>query len=121
MPIVLEKMQQLGKLNIDDSFIGTMLEYLSEFDLVGEGNMKELRWCGGFVKNISDGTWVNPGNHHQCYKGNEEEFVFWDAVPEVDYPASRSIEPFHENKWNKNCDDSWRKESSAVYYGLLWT
>ena len=32
---VLEKMQQLGKRNIDYSFIGTMIEYLSEFDLVG--------------------------------------------------------------------------------------
>ena len=40
---VLEKMQQLGNLKIDDSFIGTKIGYLSEFDLVGEGNMKELR------------------------------------------------------------------------------
>ena len=54
-------MQQPGKLNIDDSFIGTRIEYLSEFDMVGEGDMKELRWYGGVVKNISDGTWVNLG------------------------------------------------------------
>ena len=54
--IVLEKMQQLGKRNTDNSFIGTMIEYLSEFDLVGEGNMKELCWCVYVVKNISDGT-----------------------------------------------------------------
>ena len=39
---VLEKMQQMGKQKIDDSFIGTKIEYLSEFDLVGEGNMKGL-------------------------------------------------------------------------------
>ena len=32
---VLEKIQQLGKLKIDNSFIGTRIEYLSEFDLVG--------------------------------------------------------------------------------------
>ena len=37
------------KLKIDDSFIGTRIEYLSEFDLVVEGNMKELRWCGVVV------------------------------------------------------------------------
>ena len=54
-------MKQLGKLNIDDSFIGNMINYLSEFDLVGEGNMKELHWCVGVVKNISDGTWVKTG------------------------------------------------------------
>ena len=61
-------MQQLGKREIDYSFIGTRIEYLSEFDLVGEVNTKELRWCGGVVENISDGTWVNPGKHRQCYK-----------------------------------------------------
>ena len=109
MPIVLEKMQQLGKLNIDDSFIGTRIEYLSEFDLVGEGNMKELRWCVGVVENISDVKWVKLGKHHQCYKENESAFVFFYAVPEADYSASRSIEPFDEKKWNNNCDGSWRK------------
>ena len=54
-------MQQMGKRKIDDSFIGTRIEYLSEFDLVGEGKMKELRWCGGVVKNISCATWVKTG------------------------------------------------------------
>ena len=44
-----------------------------------------------------------------CYKENEAVFVFWDAVPEADYPASHSIDPFDENKWNKNCDGSWKK------------
>ena len=61
---VIEKMQQLGQLNIDDSFIGTQMEYLSEFDLVGEVNMKEISWCGGIVKKISDGTCVKMGNRH---------------------------------------------------------
>ena len=92
------KMQQLGNLKIDDSFIGTKIGYLSEFDLVGEGNMKELRWCGGVVESISDGTWVKPGKLRQCYKENEAAFVFWDAVPEADYPTSRSIEPFYEKE-----------------------
>ena len=44
---VLEKLQQLGKLKINDSFIGTRIEHLSEFDMVGEVNMKELCWCRG--------------------------------------------------------------------------
>ena len=65
---VLDKTQQLSKQNIDDSFIGTRIYYLSEFDMVGEGNMKELRWCGVVLENISYGTWVNPGKHRQCYK-----------------------------------------------------
>ena len=68
-------MQQLGKQKIDDSFIGTRIEYLSEFDLVGERNMKKLRWYGGVVENISDGTWFKPGNRCQCYKETNQIFL----------------------------------------------
>ena len=83
-------MQQLGKRNIDDSFIGTRIEYSSEFDLVGEENMQELRWCGDVLKEISDGTWVKPGKRRQYYKEQEAAFL-----------VSRSFEPFDEKKWNK--------------------
>ena len=44
----------------------------------------------------------------QMLQKNEAIFVFWDAVPDADYPTSCSIEPFDENKRNKNCDGSWR-------------
>ena len=115
---VLDQMQQLGELNIDDSFIGTQMDYLSDFDLVGEVNMKELCCCGGIFENISDDACVNPGNRRQYYKENEAAFVFWDAVLEADYPASRSIEPFDEKKWNNNCYGTWRKELSAIDDGL---
>ena len=57
---------------------------------------------------MSDGTWVNMGKRHHFYKENEAAFVFWSAVPEADYPASCSIESIDENKWNNNCDESWR-------------
>ena len=46
--------------------------------------MKELRLCGIVVENISDGTWLKPGNHRQCYKEKKASFIFWDAVPEAD-------------------------------------
>ena len=85
-----------------------IIDNLSEFDQVGEVNMKEIRWYGGVVKNISDVTWVNQSKRRQGYKENEAVF-FWDEVPETDYPTSCSIEPFDENKWNKNCYGSWRK------------
>ena len=114
-------MQPLGELNIDDSFISTQMEYLSGFDLVGELNMKELHWCGGIVKNIRDGTCIKPGNRRQHYKENEAVFMFWDAVLQADYPATRSIEPFSEKKWNNNCYGSSRKEFSAMDHGLWWT
>ena len=73
---VIEKLQQLGELNIDYSFIGTQMEYLSEFDLVGEVNMRSLCWCGVVIKKISDCTRVKPGNHRQFYRENEADF-FW--------------------------------------------
>ena len=38
---VLDKMQQLRKRKIDDSFICIRIEYLSRFDIFGEGNMKD--------------------------------------------------------------------------------
>ena len=66
----------MGKLKIDNSFIGTRIEYLSEFDLVGEVNTKELCWCVGVLERISYGTWVKPGERRQCYKENAAEFFF---------------------------------------------
>ena len=48
----------------------------------------------------------------------KQHLFFWDAVPKADYPTSRSIEPLDEKNRNKNCDGSWRKEFSAVDYGL---
>ena len=80
--------------------------------------MEELRWCGGVVKNISDGTWVKPGKRCKCYKEKKAAFSFWDAFTEADYPASRLIETFDEKKWNTNCDGTWRKELRAVDYDL---
>ena len=60
--------------------------------------------------------WVKVGNYQQCYKPNEAALVYWDAVPEANYPASRSIEPFDEMKWDKSCNGSRRREWSNVDY-----
>ena len=115
---MLENMQQLGKRKMDESFINTRIEYLSEFDINEDGKQKELRWCGGTVEQVSDNTWVKPGCRRKCYKTHEAAFVHWDAVPEADLPSTRSIEPFDEKKWNGNCSGSWRKELSDVNYGV---
>ena len=80
--------------------------------------MKELCLFGGVVKNISDGTQVHPGKRGNFYKENKASFVFWDAVPEAKYPASRSNQPFDEKKLNNNRDGYWIKELSDVGYGL---
>ena len=38
------------------------------------------------------------GERRQFYKKKDAKFVFWDAVTEADYTASRSIEPFDVKK-----------------------
>ena len=53
---LLENMQHLGKRKIDESFINTRIEYLSEFDINEDGTQKQLRWYGGIVEQISDDT-----------------------------------------------------------------
>ena len=74
------------------------------------------RYCG----KTSDDTWVKAGKRQQCYKPNKVAFIYCDAVPKPkdNYPASHSIEPFGEMKWNKNCNGSWRRKLSSVVMGF---
>ena len=55
---VLERMQQKSALAIDESLVGTRIEYLYEFynDIEHKGDTKVLEWCGGIVERICDGT-----------------------------------------------------------------
>ena len=69
-------------------------------------------------RKISDGTYVQPGKRRNFYKENKASFVFWDAVPESNYPVSRSNQPFDEKKLNKYRDGYWRKKLSDVGYEL---
>ena len=45
---------------MDDDMIGKRIKYCSLFDMDEKGKEKELRWCGGVIERISDGTWVIP-------------------------------------------------------------
>ena len=47
------------------------------------------------MERMCDGTWINPGNMRQCYKEGESVEVFWDAIPEFNIEASRSVEPLN--------------------------
>ena len=56
---------------VDESFLGSRNEYLSDFLLDyerEEGANKDLRWCSVIVEIVYDGTWINPGNRRHCYK-----------------------------------------------------
>ena len=54
------------------------------------------------MERVCDGTWINSGKRRQCYKEGKAAEVFWDAIPECNMEASRSIEPFHSMLWNKD-------------------
>ena len=58
-------------LKVDESSLGSRIEYLSQFGLYDEkeeGINKYLRWCSDIVESVCDGTWINTGNIRQFYK-----------------------------------------------------
>ena len=64
---------------VDESLLGSRIEYLSEFGLYYEREEeanKDLRWCSSIVERMCDGTWINPGNMSQCYKEGEAADCF---------------------------------------------
>ena len=115
-----EKMQQQVPLVVDDSLVGTRIEYLSEFDIEDpdQESTKILEWCGGVVERICDGTWLIPGARTKCYKEGEAAEILWDAIPIADIPPSRSIERLDPKKWSTNVIGAWRKDFGDISYGL---
>ena len=56
------------------------------------GKVKYLIWMNGKVTRVSDGTWIVGANAQTNFsKSGEAAEVLWDAVPEVNYPAGKSI------------------------------
>ena len=53
------------------------------------------------MERVCDGTWIKSGKRIQYYKEGEAAEVFWDAIPECNMEASRSIEPFHSRLENE--------------------
>jgi hypothetical protein len=73
---VLEQCQHLGKQKLDATFIGKRIEHLSNFDIDDKGENLDLRWCGGVIEEVSDGTWIIPGKRRKCYKEGEAAKVY---------------------------------------------
>ena len=42
--------------------------------------------------------------------------MLWDAVPEVNYPAGKSIAEFKPNPWNKDTLGACCKDLGKIYY-----
>ena len=91
---VLEEMLELGNKTIDASFIGTRIEYLSEFNNNEEGTIKDVRWCADVVKAISDGTapkWLKQNAVRACYKVSEAALIDWDDITEANMEAGNQL------------------------------
>ena len=73
---------------------------------------------GCIFERVSDGTCLMPGARTKCYKQGESTEVYWDTVPEANYPPGRTIEKFDQKLWNKDKVVAWRRYHGEVYYGI---
>ena len=73
---------------------------------------------GSTVERESDGTWLMPVARKKCYKKVEAAGVYWDAVPEENYPPGITTEKFVQKLWNKDKGGAWRRDHSEVDYGI---
>ena len=103
-------MQALGKHKLDKSWIEKRITYSAYYYLDIEGKEKKLRWVGGLILDVSDGTWLMPGVRTRCYAENETAYVLCDEVQEASCSMCKSIEPFKEHKFNKRCEGDWKTE-----------
>ena len=60
-------------------------------------------WINDKVMRVSYGTWLVGANARtKCFKAGDAREVLWDTVPEVNYPAGKSIAEVKPNLWNKD-------------------
>ena len=99
--------------------IGVRIEYLCSFEDENKKNVGQM-WCSGVVKRISDdeNPWVKAGKTRACYKAGEAAEVYWDAIPDANMKAGLGIVPLNPKKWNKDCEEAWRKDLGDYDYGV---
>ena len=101
-----EELQPTSIPKIDQRFIGTRLDVCFYFELDTGG--KELRWCQGCVKDISNGSnMLYPNTRSKCYKEGEAVRILWDDINGIS-DAYASIQHLPKSKWNKQIEGAWR-------------
>ena len=101
-----EKLQPTLMPKIERRFIGTRLDVCFDFELDTGG--KELRWCQGSVKDISNGSnMLYPNARSKCYKEGETVMIIQDAINGIS-DAYESIQHLPKSKWNKQSVGAWR-------------
>ena len=83
------------------------------------GNVKELIWMNGKVMKVNDSTWlVSENARTKCFKAGEAAKVLWDAVPEVNFLAGKSIAELKPNLWNKDKLGACCKDIGKIDYEI---
>ena len=101
-----EELQPTSMPKIDSRLIGTRLDVCFYFELDTGG--KELRWCQGCVKDISNGSnMLYPNARTKCYKEGEAVRILWDTINGI-CDAYESIQHLPKSKWNKQIEGAWR-------------
>ena len=97
-----------------------MLTSFDTFDKNGDKNGTTLRWCGGVIVKVSDGTDKVPGGRTRRYKENEAAKIKWDPVKELDEEegAKPTWEVLLQSNWNKDCEGAWRIDLGDIDYGI---
>ena len=103
-----------------ESLIGMRIKYLSSIYMDKAGSETNVLWMGGTVERVSHGIWLMPGASAKFYKKGETAEVYWDAVPEANYPPGRTTEKFDKTLWNKDKVGAWRRDHDKVDYGTQW-
>ena len=86
-----------------------------------DGTETDVCWCGGVIKEISDGTWIIPtvsGRGKKCYKKGETADIYWEAVKSAGFLAGRAVVELNPRKWNKEVVGGWRKDLGDINYGV---
>ena len=82
------------------------------------GSETNVLWMGSKVERVSDSTWLMHGARTRCYIEGEAAYVYWDAVPEENYPPHITTEKFDQKLWNKDKVGAWRRAHSEVDSGI---
>ena len=74
----------------------------------------------GVVQRLSDGTWLLTARlRTRCHPVGAAAEIFWNAVPEIDFEASSSIQPLNPKLWNKDKEGAWCKDLGDTDYGII--
>ena len=110
-----------GRRKLEKSFEKKRIEVLTSFDTFDDKGVKNgarLRWCGGVIVKVSDGTDKVPGGRTRRFKENEAAEIKWDPVEELDENYDTSWEVLLQSKWNKDCEGAWRIDLGDIDYGI---